>query len=52
MSRRGIQILDIIVIVIVVALLIQPTNRAVKTKVALFIAMAFGIWRTSYAPND
>lgn len=50
--KRGIGILDIIVAVIVIGLLIQPEGRLVKRNLALAIIMIFGIWRTSYAPND
>tara|TARA_Y100000593_G_C4226488_1_gene294752 strand:+ start:746 stop:901 length:156 start_codon:yes stop_codon:yes gene_type:complete len=51
MSRRAFEMLDVIVSIIVVALMIQPTGRAIKTKIALFIAMIYGIYRTS-VPND
>ena len=52
MNRRGFELLDVIVSVIVVGLLIQPEGRWVKRNIAIGIAMIYGIYRTSYAPND
>lgn len=52
MSKRGFEMLDLIVSVIVVGLLIQPDGRWMKRNIAIGIGMIYGIYRTNYAPNE